>query len=540
MKKDPHFSTKAIQVGSEAEQWTPMSVVPPIILASTYKQEGPGQYKQLYKLPKTTVQFLLGKFATLVQTTKDGIPLLCYCRTVKEQVFSSFLLLITHSTEQILLKDTNSVKMLPEVSDFNADVSMIREGGLVRHMPAVYPINHTLHYHGHIYHLRMRPLIDLKDLDSHDQLQHLASSAGLLELYIKPPTAESSLMEFAYSRFDNPNRSCLERCLAALEGAKYGVCFASGMGTVTAVTSLLKAGDHILCVDDIYGGTNSFFRSIAPRCNLATTYACPIDIDSFCSNIQPNTKMIWVESPTNPLMKITDIPQLASIVKTRNKDIMIIVDNTFLTCYCQKPLELGADISLYSVSKYLNGHSDVVMGAIILNDESMNKQLKFIQLTAGIVPSPFDCYLVMRSLKTLKLRMDQHMKSSLAVGAFLESHPLVKQVLHPGMPSHPQHEVAKRNWSGCSGVFSIYLHGGLEEATAFLKALKMFQIALSLGGYESLVNHPELMTHAVVPKEVRKKIGITSNLIRVSVGLESVEDLIGDLDQALKASKKKG
>ncbi|XP_054276404.1 cystathionine gamma-lyase-like [Macrosteles quadrilineatus] len=344
--------------------------------------------------------------------------------------------------------------------------------------------------------------------------------------------------QYEYSRSGNPTRTCLQRCLASLDDAKYGLCYSSGLGATTAIVSLLSAGDHMLSVDDIYGGTGRLFRSVAQRFNISTTFAEGVDAEKFCQHLQPNTKLVWVESPTNPLLKVMDIPRIASLIKAYNKDIIFVVDNTFLTSYFQKPLALGADIVVYSATKYLNGHSDVVMGAVTTNNDGYYDRLKFLQNAMGIVPSPFDCYLVLRSLKTLKLRMEQHMKNSLAVAEFLESHPLVEKVMHPGLPSHPQHEVARRVWSGCSGMLSVYVRGGLDETKAFLSALKVITLAESLGGYESLADHPELMTHASVPADVRKQLGITSNLVRLSIGLESVEDLIRDLDQALQAGQK--
>jgi len=345
--------------------------------------------------------------------------------------------------------------------------------------------------------------------------------------------------QFEYSRSGNPSRDCLERCLAALDDAKHGLCFASGLGASTAVISLLSAGDHVLSGDDIYGGTSRFFRNVAARFNISTSFACGVDPEQFCSNLQPNTKIVWMESPTNPLLKVVDIPRIASLIKAYNKDIIFVVDNTFLTPYFQKPLLLGADIAIYSVTKYINGHSDVIMGAVTTNRSDLHERLKYLQNAMGIVPSPFDCYLVMRSLKTLKLRMEQHMKNSLAVGVYLESHPLVEKVMHPGLPSHPQHEIARKVWSGCSGMLSFYIKGGLTEAKEFLKALKVITLAESLGGYESLADHPELMTHASIPEDIRKELGITSNLIRLSIGLESAEDLVKDLEQALRASHTK-
>jgi len=387
-----------------------------------------------------------------------------------------------------------------------------------------------------------------KDLHYATKAIHIGSEADQWKsMAVVPPISLSTTFkqhgpaqfeQYEYARSGNPTRTCLQRCLAALDDAKHGLCFSSGLGATTAIVSLLSAGDHMLSVDDIYGGTGRLFRNVAERFNISTTFAEGTDAEKFCKHLKPNTKLVWVESPTNPLLKVMDIPRIASLIKAYNKNIIFVVDNTFLTSYFQKPLALGADIVVYSATKYLNGHSDVVMGAVTTNNDDYYERLKFLQNAMGIVPSPFDCYLVLRSLKTLKLRMEQHMKNSLTVAVFLENHPLVEKVMHPGLPSHPQHEVARRIWSGCSGMLSFYVRGGLEETKVFLSTLKVITLAESLGGYESLADHPELMTHASVPPDVRKELGITSNLVRLSVGLESVEDLIRDLDQALQASQK--
>ncbi|RZF32021.1 hypothetical protein LSTR_LSTR007099 [Laodelphax striatellus] len=329
---------------------------------------------------------------------------------------------------------------------------------------------------------------------------------------------EPGVAKFDYSRSGNPNREVLENCLASLDDAKYGLCFASGLGTLTAVMSLLESGDHILCVDDLYGGTFRYFKHIASRFKLESSFLDASDPEKFVASMQPNTKIIWLESPTNPLLKVWDIEKICQLAKAKSKDVIVIVDNTFLTPYYQRPLELGADIALYSVTKYLNGHSDVVMGSLAVNDKELYERLKFIQNSCGIVPSPFDCFLVNRSLKTLHLRMNEHMKS--------------------GLPSHPHHQLALRQWSGCSGMVSFYHKYGLNESKKFLKSLKVFMLAESLGGYESLAELPSVMTHASVPEEIRAVLGITDNFIRLSVGLSSVQDLIEDLDQALRGMTK--
>ncbi|XP_033192050.1 cystathionine gamma-lyase isoform X1 [Bombus vancouverensis nearcticus] len=338
---------------------------------------------------------------------------------------------------------------------------------------------------------------------------------------------------YEYGRSNNPTRNVLQTCLAALENGKYALTFASGLGATTVVTSLLNAGDHIISADDIYGGTNRFFQKCLCRQNNTVTFVDMSDINNVITNIKPNTKMVWLETPTNPLLKLVDIQAVVQAVKQKDAEIIVVVDNTFLTCYFQKPLNFGADIVIYSLTKYMNGHSDVIMGATITNRDDLAQRLAFLQNAMGVVPSPVDCSLVNRSLKTLEIRMQQHMKNGLAVAQFLESHPCVEKVIHPYLPSHPQHEIALKQTSGHSGMVSFYLKG---DSSKFLKALKVFTLAESLGGYESLAELPCVMTHASVPEEARATLGITDKLIRLSIGLETELDLLTDLDQALKAS----
>ncbi|XP_065365971.1 cystathionine gamma-lyase [Calliphora vicina] len=337
---------------------------------------------------------------------------------------------------------------------------------------------------------------------------------------------------FEYSRSGNPTRNVLEQCLASLDNAKYGLTFSSGLGASTAVLTMLSCGDHIVVGDDVYGGTNRLIRQVASRLGIEATFADSTNLEEFKSAIRPNTKLVWVETPTNPLTKVCDIQALSKIIH-ESGDIIFAVDNTFLTSYFQRPLELGADMVCYSLTKYMNGHTDVVMGAVTMNSEDLYQRLKFLQNAVGIVPSPFDCYQVNRSLKTLAIRMEQHQANAIAVAKFLESQDFVEKVLHPGLSSHPQHQMALKQTYGYSGVFSFYLKGNLENSKAFLKALKIFTLAESLGGYESLAELPSIMTHASVPVEDRKKLGITDSLIRLSVGLEDAEDLIADIKNAL-------
>lgn len=337
---------------------------------------------------------------------------------------------------------------------------------------------------------------------------------------------------FEYGRSGNPTRDVLERCLASLDNGKYGLTFSSGLGVTTTIITMLKAGDHIIAGDDLYGGTNRLLRNVALNMNISISFVDATDVATVKAAMKPNTKLFWMETPTNPLLKVIDIEAVCKVAHAQ-PGVVVVVDNTFLSAYLQRPLDLGADISMYSLTKYMNGHSDVIMGAAVMNDEALYERLKFLQNAAGIVPSPFDCYLVNRSLKTLALRMERHKSNSLAVAKYLEKHPKVERVLHPGLPSHPQHELAKRQCYGHSGIMSFYIRGGLEESTVFLKALEIFTLAESLGGYESLAELPSVMTHASVPAEQRALLGITDGLVRLSVGLEDADDLIADLKQAL-------
>ncbi|XP_053985305.1 putative cystathionine gamma-lyase 2 [Hylaeus volcanicus] len=337
---------------------------------------------------------------------------------------------------------------------------------------------------------------------------------------------------FEYGRSGNPTRCVLETCLAALDDGKHGMVFSSGLGALTTIASLLKAGEHIISGDDVYGGTNRYFQKCLTLHNIEVTFVDMTDLNNVAAAIKPNTKMVWFETPTNPLLKLIDIKAITDLIKQKDPEIITVIDNTFLTCYFQKPLELGADIVVYSLTKYMNGHSDVIMGAAITNRDDIEKRLRFLQNALGIVPSPFDCAMVNRSLKTLELRMQQHMKNGLAVAKFLESSPYVEKVIHPYLPSHPQYELSLRQTSGYSGMVSFYLKG---DSRKFLRALKLFTLAESLGGYESLAELPSIMTHSSVPETVRAALGINDQLIRLSVGLETERDILADLDQALKA-----
>ncbi|XP_041506290.1 cystathionine gamma-lyase [Microtus oregoni] len=340
---------------------------------------------------------------------------------------------------------------------------------------------------------------------------------------------------FVYGRSGNPTRNSLEKAVAALDGAKHCLAFASGLAATTTITHLLKAGDEVICIDEVYGGTNRYFRRVAPEFGLKVSFVDCTQIKLLESAITPQTKLVWIETPTNPTLKMTDIEACARIVH-KHEDIILVVDNTFMSAYFQRPLALGADICMCSATKYMNGHSDVVMGLVSVNSDELNNRLRFLQNSIGAIPSPFDCYLCCRGLKTLQVRMEKHFKNGMAVATFLESNPRVEKVIYPGLPSHPQHELAKRQCTGCPGMVSFYIKGALRHSETFLKSLKLFILAESLGGYESLAELPAIMTHASVPEKDRATLGISDTLIRLSVGLEDEKDLIEDLDQALKAA----
>ncbi|XP_043857269.1 cystathionine gamma-lyase isoform X1 [Dromiciops gliroides] len=340
---------------------------------------------------------------------------------------------------------------------------------------------------------------------------------------------------FEYSRSGNPTRNCLEKVVASLDGAKYCLAFASGLAATLNITHLLKSGDHIICMDDVYGGTNRYFRRVASELGLKISFVDCSKLQVLDAAIKPETKLVWIETPTNPKLKVIDIEGCAQVVH-KYDNIILAVDNTFMSAYFQRPLDLGADICMYSATKYMNGHSDVVMGLVSVNSEDLYKRLSFLQNSLGAVPSPFDCYLCLRGLKTLQIRMQKHFENGLAVAKFLEANPLVEKVIYPGLPSHPQYELVQRQCTGCPGMITFYIKGELAHAEAFLKNLKVFTLAESLGGYESLAELPAIMTHASVPKEERQKLGISDTLIRLSVGLEDTDDLLKDISQALKAA----
>ena len=342
---------------------------------------------------------------------------------------------------------------------------------------------------------------------------------------------------FEYGRTNNPTRAAYERALAAAEGGKHGLAFASGMAATVTCTHMLSSGDHVVCIDDVYGGTQRYFRRI-----VVPTYGITFSFVDFtipgaleaAVEANPKTKLVWLETPTNPTLKVSDIDVAAGIAHAAGA--LLVVDNTFMSPYLQRPLALGADIVMNSCTKYIGGHSDVVGGALITNSDEINTKLRFLQNSLGGVPGPQDCYLALRGLKTLHIRMQRHCENALACATFLESHPAVEKVLYPGLPSHPQYEVAKKQTTGAGGMITFYVKGGINAARKFLESIKLFTCAESLGAVESLAESPAVMTHASVPPEVRAQLGISDSLVRLSVGIENVEDLLADLESALKAA----
>ena len=337
---------------------------------------------------------------------------------------------------------------------------------------------------------------------------------------------------FDYTRSSNPTRQTLEAQLAAIEGGKFAACFASGMATVDSCMKLLKAGDHVVCSDDVYGGVSRHYNRVLTRYNMSFTYvdtSNPADVEEA---IRPETKMLWVETPTNPLLKVTDVEVMSKLAKKHN--LIFGVDSTFATPVFPRPLELGADLVVHSTTKYLSGHNQLIGGVVITNRQDLFDEMKFIQKTIGAVPSPFDCWLTMLGLKTLHLRMARHAANAQVVAEFLEAHPKVESVTYPGLPSHPQHDIAKSQMSGYSGMISFELVGGISAGKTVMNSVKLCALAESLGAVETMITHPATMTHVEVPVEERHARGLTDGLVRISVGIEDVEDIIADLEQALE------
>jgi cystathionine beta-lyase/cystathionine gamma-synthase len=340
---------------------------------------------------------------------------------------------------------------------------------------------------------------------------------------------------YEYARTQNPTRGALEACLASLESGTHGLCFGSGLGATNTVMNLLSQGDHVVVGEDVYGGTYRIFDKVFKRYGVEFTFVDSTDVANTEKAIKSNTKMIWLETPTNPLLRLADLE--AHVKLAKSKKLISVVDNTFASPYFQRPLELGVDVVVHSTTKYLGGHSDVVGGAIITNRDDLHETLRFHQNAVGAVPGPFDSWLVMRGLKTLSVRMREHQKNAHTIAEFLEKHDAIEKVYYPGLPSHPQHELAKKQMHGFGGMLSVVVKGGVENAKKLLHGTKLFALAESLGGVESLIGHPATMTHGSIPKAEREARGITDGLVRLSVGIEDIDDLLADLTTALKDVK---
>lgn len=338
---------------------------------------------------------------------------------------------------------------------------------------------------------------------------------------------------YEYARTQNPTRDALQECLASLENAKYGLAFSTGLGATNTVMNLLSQGDHVVVGEDVYGGTYRIFDKVYKRYGLEFTFVDSTDVKNTEKAIKSNTKMIWLETPTNPLLRLADIKAHTDLA--RSKNIITAVDNTFASPYFQRPLELGVDLVVHSTTKYLGGHSDVVGGAILTSREDLYETLKFHQNAVGATPGPFDSWLVLRGLKTLAVRMREHEKNAMAIAEMLSKHEAIEKVYYPGLPSHPQHELAKKQMHGFGGMLSLVVKGGADNAKKFLTGTKLFALAESLGGVESLIGHPATMTHASIPQKDREARGIVDGLVRLSVGIEDLDDLKADLQNALSA-----
>lgn len=339
---------------------------------------------------------------------------------------------------------------------------------------------------------------------------------------------------YDYSRSVNPTRKALEACIADLEGSNFGYAFASGMAASATVLELLNSGDHVIAMDDLYGGTYRLFENVRKRsAGLDFTFCDLSDLSTLENSINEKTKMIWIETPTNPLLKIADLEAISSFAKSHN--LIAVCDNTFCSPFVQNPLELGFDIVVHSATKYLNGHSDLIGGVVVCSNdrEELASEILYLQNAVGSIMNPFDSFLLLRSLKTLPIRMERHCSNAHKIALYLESHDAIEKVIYPGLESHPQHEIAKKQMNGFGGMISVVLKGGLESATKFLERTELFSLAESLGGVESLIEHPAIMTHASIPPEIREEIGISDGLVRLSVGIESIEDLMLDIENSL-------
>ena len=360
------------------------------------------------------------------------------------------------------------------------------------------------------------------------------TGAIMTPLYLTSTFVQSSPGQhkgYEYSRTSNPTRKAYEDCLASLESGKHGFSFASGCAASTTIMHLLKAGDHVITCDDMYGGTFRLFDKVIRHNGIDFSFVDMTQIDNIDKAITNKTKMIWIETPTNPMLKLVDIK--AAVEKVKGKGILVVVDNTFMSPYFQRPLELGADIVVHSTTKFVNGHSDIVGGAVVVKDDAIAEKLAFLSNSMGGIGAPFDAFMCMRSLKTLPIRMKAHQENAEKVALFLEQHSTIEKVIYPGLKSHPQYELAQKQMSGFGGMITFYLKGGLSAARNMLEKVQVFSLAESLGGVESLIEHPAIMTHASVPPETRKILGIDDGLVRLSVGIEDIKDLIKDLEQAL-------
>ncbi len=337
---------------------------------------------------------------------------------------------------------------------------------------------------------------------------------------------------YEYSRSGNPTRTALENCLAALEDGKFGLAFASGLAAENTILSLLQTGDHVVACDDLYGGTYRLFTKVMQRYQIETSYVrAQANLEAYERAIRPNTRLLWLETPTNPLLNLVDIQALSTLAHQHK--LLVVVDNTFATPYFQQPLHLGADIVVHSTTKYINGHSDVIGGGLIVNDPELYETLKFHQNAAGGIAGPFDAWLTLRGIKTLPVRMRQHAENALAVAHFLTEHPHVEKIYYPGLPSHPDYELARRQMSGFGGMVSFQFKGTFNDVAQIVRHFQIFTLAESLGGVESLVCHPASMTHASIPRDIREAYGLTDTLLRLSVGLEDIDDLLADLAHVL-------
>ena len=337
---------------------------------------------------------------------------------------------------------------------------------------------------------------------------------------------------YEYSRTKNPTRDAYESCIADLENGDHGYAFASGMAAIGTILEMLDSGDHVISMDDLYGGTFRLFENVRKRSsNLEFSFVDMTDADRIISAIKPNTKMIWVETPTNPMLRIVDLTAIANIAAEHG--LITVCDNTFASPYIQRPLDFGIDIVVHSATKYLNGHSDVVGGVVVVKKSELAERLAYLQNAVGAIAGPFDSFLSLRALKTLHLRMERHVKNGQLVAEFLETHKSVQKVIYPGLPSHPQHELARKQMNGFGGMVTVLIKGGLNESKIFLERCDLFSLAESLGGVESLIEHPAIMTHASIPPKKRAELGIVDNLVRLSVGIEDSRDLIAELQHSL-------